>query len=260
MNSFWDSTCGGGVWWSTARNYKNSIANELDLYVNAALHNLVRGDTRYLNQAVREWNWFSAPGRGLISGSNLIYDGLVPSGHTCTDNRHTQVFTYNQGVVLEGLAELYKATGNAKYLASAEKLADASTTSKTLNPASATAPRGELTESVTNPADENAPMFKGAYIRGLSILNSVIATRTTAAGPYSCYLDRQSAVAYLHDRNPADQYGYFWAGPWSSTAQNGPDQPTSGQQGSALFLANAGPVFTSPSAPAVTKALHCTGG
>jgi predicted alpha-1,6-mannanase (GH76 family) len=263
MNSFWDSTCGGGVWWSTGRNYKNAIANELDLYVNAALHNRIHGDTKYLDEAVREWNWFSAPHRGLINGSNLVYDGLVrtsPNSATCTNARHTQTFTYNQGVVLEGLAELYKATGKAGYLASAEKLARASTTSAVLNRVSATAPRGELTEPITNPGDHNSPMFKGAYIRGLSILNSVIAKRTAAAGPYSCYLDRQSAVAYLHDRNPADQYGYSWAGPWSSTAQNGPDQPTSGQQGSALFLANAGPVFTSPADPAVARALHCTGG
>jgi predicted alpha-1,6-mannanase (GH76 family) len=258
MNSFWTSTCGGGVWWSTARNYKNAIANELDLYVNAALHDVIPGDTKYLNQAVKEWNWFSAS--GMINGSNLINDGLkIESSGRCVNNGDT-TWTYNQGVVLEGLAELYKATGNAKYLASAEKLAHASTTSGKLNPVSATAPRGELREIVSNPSDGNTPMFKGAYIRGLDVLNAVIAAKTATAGPYSCYLDRQSAVAYLHDRNPADQYGYLWAGPWSSTAQNGPDQPTSGQQGSALFLANAGPAFTSPSSPAVTKALHCTGG
>lgn len=255
MNSFWDSTCGGGVWWSNAKNYKNAIANELDLYVNAALHNRIPGDTTYLNQAVREWNWFSAS--GMINGSNLINDGLTTDG-TCVNN-NGQTWTYNQGVVLEGLAELYKATGDGGYLAKAETLATASTTSGLLNPVSATAPKGELTEPGGSPSDSNTPMFKGAYIRGLDILNKVIAGLVNASGPYSCYLARQSAVAYLHDRNPADQYGLSWAGPWSSTAQNGPDQPTSGQQGSALFLANAGPAFTSPSDPAVTTALNCTG-
>ena len=258
MNSFWDSTCGGGVWWSTAKNYKNAIANELDLYVNAALHNLIPGDTTYLTQAENEWTWFSAS--GMINSSNLINDGLLNG--TCANNGQT-TWTYNQGVILEGLAELYKATGNTAYLTSAETLANASTTAATLNPVSATAPQGELSEPANakgnDPANQNAPMFKGAYIRGLSELNTVIAAADdTSAGPYSCYLNRESAVAYLNDRNPADQYGYYWAGPWSSTAQNGPDQPTSGQQGSALFLANAGPAFTSPSDPAVTTALDCT--
>ena len=249
------SLCKGGVVWSIAPNvqpYKNAITNELYLYVNAALHNRIHGDTTYLNRAEQEWNWFSPPGK-MINSGNLINDGLTGNSTTCTNNGGT-TWTYNQGVVLEGLAELYKATGNAGYITAAETLADASTTANVLNPTSATAPRGELTEpgGTTATSNGDSQMFKGAYIRGLWELNKV------TSGRYSCYLDRQSAVAYLHDRNPADQYGYSWAGPWSSTAQNGPDQPTSSQEGSALFLANAGPAFVSPSDPAVTAALNCT--
>jgi len=252
MNSFWDSTCGGGVWWSTARKYKNAIANELDLYVNAALHNRIPGDTTYLNQAVKEWNWFSAT--GMINGSNLINDGLTTDG-TCVNN-NAQTWTYNQGVVLEGLAELYKATNNTAYLTEAKTLANASTTAATLQVSGELAEPGDSAASTGTSADHNTVMFKGAYIRGLMMLNNAVASAGgTTAGPYSCYLAKQSAVAYLNARNPADQYGYLWAGPWTT-----PNQPTSGQQGSALFLANAGPAFTSPSDPAVTAALTCTGG
>jgi uncharacterized protein (UPF0297 family) len=251
MASYWDSTCGGGVWWSTAETYKNAVTNELYLYVNAALHNLISGDTTYLDRAEAEWNWFDAS--GMINSSNLINDGLtIESNGTCVNNGQ-YTWTYNQGVILEGLTELYKATGNSSYLSAATTLANASTTSSVLNPVSSTAPQGELADPASDDTSGDAPTFKGAYIRGLAELNSV-------TGAYDCYLARQSAVAYLNDRNPADQYGYAWAGPWSSTAQNGPDQPTSAQQGSALFLANAGPAFTSPSDPAVTTALNCTGG
>ncbi|HEX6523732.1 MAG TPA: glycoside hydrolase family 76 protein [Streptosporangiaceae bacterium] len=251
MNSYWDSTCGGGVWWSTAKTYKNAIANELYLYVNAALHNRIAGDTTYLNRAEAEQKWFASSG-GMINSSDLINDGLmIQSDGTCVNNGG-YTWTYNQGVILEGLTELYKATQSNSYLSEATALADASTGSSQLNPVSATAPEGELADPASDVTSGDAPTFKGAYIRGLTDLNN-------ATGLYGCYLARQSAVAYLNDRNPADQYGYSWAGPWSSTPQSGPDQPTSAQQGSALFLANAGPAITSPSDPAVTTALNCTG-
>ena len=256
MNSFWDSTCGGGVWWSDSKTYKNSIANELDLYVNAALHNLIPGDTTYLNQALNEWNWLDTTS-GLLNSSFLFEDGEVPvsSGSTaCTIGTHTQTFTYNQGVILEGLAELYKATGNMSYLNDGEALANASTTAPTLQVNGELAEPNDTAADTATSTDANAPMFKGAYIRGLMMLNSALASaNSTTAGPFSCYLAKQSAVAYLNARNPADQYGYLWAGPWTT-----PDQPTSGQQGSALFLANAGPAFTSPSDPAVQSALTCS--
>jgi uncharacterized protein YyaL (SSP411 family) len=110
-----DATSGGGVWWSSARTSKNAIPNSLFIELNAALHNRIAGDTTYLRRA-------RTAGRG----------SATPKLATCTNNGQS-TWTYNQGMPLAALAELYRATGNTTYLDQARTLANASTTSTSLN-------------------------------------------------------------------------------------------------------------------------------
>ncbi len=53
-------TCGGGIWWSKDRNYKNAIANEL--FFSVAAHLATRISTadgqKYADWATKEWQWF----------------------------------------------------------------------------------------------------------------------------------------------------------------------------------------------------------
>ena len=70
-----DGTCGGGIWWSKDRKYKNAIANELFLSVAAklALHTFGKQRKLYLTWADREWRWFLYS--GMMNAGNLVNDG-----------------------------------------------------------------------------------------------------------------------------------------------------------------------------------------
>jgi len=194
----WDGTCGGGVWWWTTKTYKNAITNEIFLELTAWLHNTIRGDTKYLSWAKAEWSWFKDS--GMINKSDLINDGL---NSRCANN-HETTWTYNQGVILAGLAQLYKATKGSRLLRAAERIGKAAISHLTIG--------GVLHEpckrSGCGKGTRNVESFKGIFVRDLKVL--AVTARTSQ---FSSFFEKQARSIEAHDTNRYHQLGLLWAGP-----------------------------------------------
>jgi hypothetical protein len=187
MHNYWDGTCGGGVYWSTAKQYKASIANELFLAATAGLHNRIAGDSTYGGWATSEWNWFK--NSGLIKG-NLVQDGINVSG--CTFS--TANYTYNQGVILQGLIEQSRATGDSSLLTTANSIATAATQRFNKN--------GVLYEGCEPNCTGDGQAFKGIFARYLRALAT--AARTTQ---YDSFLTTTANSIIANDTNGSGQQG-----------------------------------------------------
>ena len=206
----WDGTCGGGLWWNTTRNYKNAITNELFLTLAALLHQRSPGDQGYLSWAQREWEWFGAS--GLIGPGGLVNDGLTAA---CQNNGGT-TWTYNQGVILGGLAALFEITGDRGYLTQGETIAGAA-----LSELAAGGVLAEPCESAAGGCNEDQAQFKGIFVRYLYDFWQHSAQRA-----YRAFILANASSVRDHGQNAASQFGLRWAGPF--------DQATAARQGSAL--------------------------
>lgn len=197
----WDGTCGGGIWWSKQRKYKNAIANELFLAIAARLHSRTQGDKgagSYLDWAIREWNWFK--NSGMINRDRLINDGLTSN---CQNNGQT-TWTYNQGVILGGLVDLYRGTNDAALLTQAQAIADAAIR--------ALAPNGILREPCEPDCGADGPQFKGIFVRNLLTLY-----QATRKPEYKTFLLQNADSIWMQCRNDANQFGLCWAGAFDRT-------------------------------------------
>jgi predicted alpha-1,6-mannanase (GH76 family) len=215
MKGGWDDTFGGGIWWRKDRTYKNAIANELFFTLATRLHRRTpddHGSGSYLDWAQKTWDWFAAS--GMINAQSLINDGLNKEGK----NNGGTTWTYNQGVVLGGLVEMFEITHKKEYLQQARRIADAAIRSLSN-------PDGILMEPC-EPKDAcggDGPQFKGIFVRYLSRLNERTKTRS-----YRDFLHHNADAVWRHDRNEADQFGLRWAGPF--------DKPDATRQTVALDL------------------------
>jgi predicted alpha-1,6-mannanase (GH76 family) len=206
----WDQVFGGGVWWSVERSYKNAIPNSLFLLTAARLHRRT-GRAQYLDWAIREWQWFEAS--GMIGPSGLVNDGLNAHGV----NNGGPTWTYNQGALVGGLAEMAQITRDASYTDVATGVADATLANLTAD--------GVLTEPCTD-CDGDQVQFKGIFMRNLLALVAV-----NPRPEYRSFILENASSLWECARNDDCQFGLRWQGPF--------DRADAGRQGSALDALNA---------------------
>ena len=215
MTGGWDDVCGGGIWWSKDRTYKNAIANELFLSVAAHLANRVTDPglrENYAAWADQEWQWFSQS--GMINENNLINDGLTKDG-TCRNNGQT-TWTYNQGVILGGLIDFYQQSQDASLPRAAQDIALAAI--NRLSDAN-----GILHDRCEPNCGGDGVQFKGIFVRNVMALND--------AFPDDRYVQFTRANAdsiWNQDQGPDYEFGLVWSGPFN------PDRHAAASQTSAL--------------------------
>ena len=110
--------CPGGVFWTRlgANHDRNAVTTANAALLALALYRR-SGSTAYLTWAQRAYDWTR---RCLGTSSGLVADHIDLAGHV---DGHT--WSYNQGAMIAAGVRLYRATGERRYLADAEKTAEA---------------------------------------------------------------------------------------------------------------------------------------
>ncbi|KAJ6475349.1 glycoside hydrolase family 76 protein [Mycena vitilis] len=202
----WDNTCGGGVWWSTAHTYKNTITNQLFLLVSASGAVRFPSQGAFLTNANLVWNWLK--NSGLRNSNGLWNDGLTQDG-TCENNGQT-TWTYNQGVIASGLAALSSVTGDKTLLTEAEITLDATIKLLTTN--------NILRESCDNAAsggavcNQDQQIFKGLWTKSVQYYLDR-ANDPARTAKYSAFLGSQSSAVFHYATDAANDPGSVWYAP-----------------------------------------------
>jgi len=200
------NVCGdedGGIYWDEAKTQVGSIANELLISLSSKIALVDDPDETYKNIAIKAWTWFS--NSGLIASNNLVLDHYAITDNKCGE-RIDSTFTYNSGVILSGLVDLYQLTKDESYLNRAKAIATAG-----LKRFDAS---GVITDDYPagNPKAiaEDAFLFKGVFVENLGYLESHSPSLATAILQIQLEL-------LIEKQGPASEYGYVWSLPTTSS-------------------------------------------
>jgi len=189
----WDNVCNGGVWWTKEKTYKNAITNELFFSLSSKLF-MNTHRKKYLHSATEVWNWFNQS--GMLNKESLINDGLKD----CKNNGE-KTFTYNQGVLLEGLVNLYVVSQDAKYILLADNIISAVIKFLTVN--------GVLNEPLKGKLNGDTQQFKGIFMRYLKYY-----VTKTGETKWNTFIRNQFiSIKKLNYNTTNGLFGELWQGP-----------------------------------------------
>ena len=197
MTGGWNDSCGGGIWWKKNEKYKNAIANELFLAVAAHLASATKGGDRakYLDWAEREWKWFR--NSGMINSDFLINDGLDSNCH----NNGRTAWSYNQGVILNGLVELKQVRGDESSLTYVRNIASAAMSRLADG-------NGVLHDPCEPKCGEDGVQFKGIFVRDLVSASAIETSPST-----SDFLAKNADSLWENGRTAQNHFSTVWSGP-----------------------------------------------
>jgi hypothetical protein len=158
-------------------------------------------------------------------------DANFSTNNTCVNNNQT-TWTYNQGVILSGLALLSNATNNSTLINIAQKIADATIQRLTYS-------NGILKEPCEPSCDNDQKLFKGIFARHLGYMLPYL-TDTFHIQNYTSFLQQNAVSLWTTNRCETDGlFGLFWDNKSTNSCDSSRDTATT-SAGLDLFIAVAG--------------------
>ena len=217
MATGWDDVCGGGVYWKKPNIGKSAVQNELFILAAIRLHQ--RGAGEVLGKSYMDWSedtleWFMKS--GMLNKNHLIENGL---NNQCDVNVGSN-YTYNQGIILSALVELYNENDDILLLELAHKIANATITNLTYED-------GILKDPKEPNLNGDASQFKGIFMRNLGFLYSVSPNEN-----YKTFILKNAKSIWFSARNLTNnEIGVVW--------NSFPEKTDASCQSSALDAFNA---------------------
>ena len=244
----WDDTCcgthKGGIWWNDAHTQKATAANGGAVITGVRLAART-GKPAYLDFAKKVYDFWSAYYTDPVTHQTA--DHITPDGTISWWK-----FTYNEGVMIGGAVELYRALGDARFLADAHHYA----AFMLAHEVRASSLGDVLSDGAGGTCGGDCAQFKGIGFRYLGELYA----RDRSRADYANLLATSANAIWKLARDPSS--GLFatdWAGPTVTSAIIDQESSAAMALGVQARLCGAAPAATAGSYEAEDAQLHSVG-